>query len=274
MAGRVLESNDNGDGPTEEVFTRILNEHIRLEKEASSVRSKQKALKKKAEDDGIDMTDLKAALKLVSADPREVIAQRNRELQYARWLKAPVGEQLHMLEMPPDQSKMSDEQREQKWEDEGWQAGLMGRDRDTCPHAPESLGFQAWMRGYDAGQRKNLSGIKGPNNKPVTDPSNAPKLDGTGTDAAPKRRGRPPKNQTAASSSEGEKGAAPPAPPSSGDGGKKQPPAPPAPPKAAKPDEPKSEPMPEPMPDADLSEEERKRIQDDLDWQSSGPGVS
>lgn len=227
-AGRVLESTDNG-GVTEAVFTRHLNEHIRLEKLASEVRAKQKALKKAAEDDGVIMADMKDALKIASEDPATVIERQNRITQYANWLKAPVGAQLQMLEMPPDQSKITDEQREQKWSDEGFQAGLLGKNRDTCPHDPNSPGGRAWLQGYEQGQKRNLGGIKGPDGKPVTESAPA------AANADKPKRGRPKKNQSAAPSS-GSEEAAPPAPGDSAEQAdieeavQAAPPAPPAPP--------------------------------------------
>ena len=211
MAGRVLESNDNG-GPTKEVFDRILNEHIMLEKEEGRIRAKRKTLNKKADDDGIDMAQLKAELRKASADPNEVIRRHNIGVQYARWLNARFGDQLPLIDELPDASKMSDNERTVKWRNDGWLAGRTDKNRDTCPHQPESPGFNAWMEGYEEAQQKNLSGIKGPDVRPVTEAAkdDAPKLD------IPKggksgRRGRPPKSKPAEDAKPEE--AAPPAPP-------------------------------------------------------------
>lgn len=211
MAGRVLESNDNG-GVTEDVFNRHLTERLRLQKQANDIKAKLKAASKVAEDDGVSIKAMDMALKLSAEDPNEVIRRENDIRQYLVFMRSKVGEQMTLIPEVPDTSKMSDTQREQKWEDEGFQAGLLAKNRDTCPHQPESPGFQAWMRGYEQGQERNLSGIKAPDGRPVTEAAkdDAPKLDipkgGKGG-----RRGRPPKSKPAEDAKPEE--AAPPAPP-------------------------------------------------------------
>ena len=238
MTGRILESNDNG-GVPEAVFQRHLTERLRLQKQANDIKAKQKAAAKVAEDDGISVKSMDLALKLAAEDPNEVIRRQNEVGQYLRFMRAKVGEQMSMIDEMPDTSKMSDTARAQKWRDEGWQAGLLGKNREDCPHDPGTPGADEWLAGYEEGQTRNLSKIKGPDGKPVTD--SAKKADtpkAPPAKEAPKpavaKPGRKPKattDKSAASSSEAAEGASPPAPPSSGDGGKVS--TPPAPPPAA-----------------------------------------
>ena len=245
MADRILEPTHNG-GVSNETFMRYLAEHRKLEVAMNDVKAKQKALSKQATEDGVPIADIKEALKRTAADPGEYIERENRIRWMLQNLKAPLGTQLQLIEEPPAVSSMSDAQLEQKWEDEGFAAGVAAKlNRSDNPHDPGTKAFQCWERGWQQGQAKNAAAIKKGPPSLLTEPKESKPVAGDKPQEAPKKRGRPakskPAEEVAASSSEAEKGTTPPAPPSCGDTGQSDiedaapstPPSPPAPPSSA-----------------------------------------
>ena len=160
MADRILEPTHNG-GVSNETFMRYLAEHRKLEVAMNDVKAKQKALSKQATEDGVPIADIKEALKRTAADPGEYIERENRIRWMLQNLKAPLGTQLQLIEEPPAVSSMSDAQLEQKWEDEGFAAGVAAKlNRSDNPHDPGTKAFQCWERGWQQGQAKNAAAIK------------------------------------------------------------------------------------------------------------------
>ena len=174
MADRILEPTHNG-GVSNETFMRYLAEHRKLEVAMNDVKAKQKALSKQATEDGVPIADIKEALKRTAADPGEYIERENRIRWMLQNLKAPLGTQLQLIEEPPAVSSMSDAQLEQKWEDEGFAAGVAAKlNRSDNPHDPGTKAFQCWERGWQQGQAKNAAAIKKGPPSLLTEPKESP----------------------------------------------------------------------------------------------------
>lgn len=178
MASRVLA--DHNGGVSEKVFFDFDKEYSQLKSQASTIAGKMRALKKRGEEDGLDVQEYEYQRKRRMRPLEERRKAYENGRLYLKFWKDPLGAKLTPIEEFSDEVGLTEEQRQQKWEDEGYVAGREGKNRDACPHPdPNSLGARYWMAGYDRGQAANAAGIKKKPDEAATD--------------APKKRGRPSK---------------------------------------------------------------------------------
>ena len=173
MPPRVLA--DHNGGVTEKVFFDFHREYESLKAQASSIAGKMRALKKRGTDDGIDIEEYEYQRKRRNRP----IAERQRAYEngrlYLRFWKDPLGAKMTEIKEFSDEVGLTDEERQKKWEDEGYVAGAAGKNRDVCPHEdPNSLGARFWMAGYDKGQAMLGSKIKKGPVKPEEKPAEKP----------------------------------------------------------------------------------------------------
>lgn len=143
------------------------------------------AWQKTAIDDGIDIVDMKAAIKRKGLSDAEQIASFNRQMFYLQCMNVPLAN----LVAPIDESAigdagMTDEQRRKRWEDEGYLSGKTGKGLDVAMgnHDPNSIAGRFIREGWDRGQKENAAGIK--KKEPAADKkAAAPKADAPKADA-------------------------------------------------------------------------------------------
>lgn len=157
-----------------------------------SAQGRLRETRKRMEEGGIDLKSYDLAMKLSALDPYEAIERLNKAYFYLKAMHAPVGAQLGFHDMVNDNS-LTEEQRLQKWYDEGHLAGSTGKWEKDCPHGVHLPAGQKWLEGYRDAQAKLASNFSP--SEPVTEAATekAPAAEAPKADAAPsKRRGRPP----------------------------------------------------------------------------------
>jgi len=148
-------------GISEDVFFHHDRIFTDLKKQQSSIAGKMKAAKKSAEDDGLNYEDYKWALRQRALSVEQQRISHNNRYAYLRFYKMPVSEQMAPIAELKDAVGLTDDERQKKWEDEGYVAGVTGMNRDTCQHDdPNSIAAKFWMAGYDRGQAKLGKGFK------------------------------------------------------------------------------------------------------------------
>lgn len=158
MAPKVLA--DNG-GVTEKVFFDFDRAYNEAKSKMASAAAHLKTVKKRGEDDGIDIQEYEYQRKRRNRPIEERRKSYENGRLYLKYWKDPIGAQLSEIKEVKDEVGLSEEERFKKWEDEGYVAGISGKNRDTCPHDdPNSLGARHWMKGYDEGQAKLGKGFK------------------------------------------------------------------------------------------------------------------
>lgn len=150
-------------GVTDTVFFHHLKALTDLEKQEMTIKAKKSAAKKAAEDDGVNWADMKYAAKQNHRPLAEQLEEYNRRLTYLKFFKLPMAAQMDFIDPNlSDTTGLTDEQREENWKSQGFQAGVLAVNRDTCPHDPNSVAGRFWLQGYEEGQAKNAAGIKAP----------------------------------------------------------------------------------------------------------------
>lgn len=96
---------------------------------------------------GYSKADIKYIMDLEGDHSEEVAEEVIRKIEIARFLEHPLGTQFTFFDAP-DRAPV-----DEKAENEGRQAGLRASDR-TPPYDPTTSQFQAWLYGYDAGQKE------------------------------------------------------------------------------------------------------------------------
>lgn len=199
---RVL---SNGD-VSEFVFFGILRDYEDLNKRKAKLASDEKTLRKRAKDDGVNLNDLKQVLRERALTVDEQVQAHNRRLAYRRFLKMPASAQMTFIdESLSDETGLTPEQREQKWQDIGFVAGREGKSlTDVMQGVDPNSEIGRWITtGWEAGQEENAKGIKQKaraprvleDKKPAEangDP--APAEADAPSNVTPARRGRPPKD--------------------------------------------------------------------------------
>ena len=147
---RVLAHNG---GVTEKVFFDFEREYSSLKSQASAIAGKMRALKKRATDDGLDVEEFEYQRKRRDRPIEERRKAYENGRLYLKFWKDPLGAQLAEIAEVKGDVGLTDEEREKRWEDEGYIVGARGGDRKECPHPdPNSLGYRVWSMGYDKGQ--------------------------------------------------------------------------------------------------------------------------
>ncbi len=160
---------DNG-GVSEKVFFDFDREYSSLKSQASAIAGKMRALKKRGEEDGLDVQEYEYHRKRRMRPLEERRKAYENGRLYLKFWKDPLGAAMNAIDDIKDEVGLSDEERQKKWEDEGYVVGISGGNRDQCPHPdPNSLGARFWMAGYDKGQAKNAPKKKAPSPEPVED---------------------------------------------------------------------------------------------------------
>lgn len=153
---------DHNGGVTHSVIVDYVRKLSAADKKKKEIAEEIKKIETDAKDDGLNVKDLREAIKESKGDPQEYIERQNRKAHYLRALKAPLGDALPRIEdFDHDMVGKTEEELQEIWVNQGYQAGLRADNRDTCPHAADSIGFNCWMEGYQKGQGENLDGIKG-----------------------------------------------------------------------------------------------------------------
>lgn len=169
MASKVLAAGDNG-GVTEGTFFHHVRAIEDIKKQQSGLSGKMRQAKAKAKDDGIDIQDLEWALKQRAQSAEQQRKSHNNRVAYLKFMKMPIAEHLGAItEEISDEIGMSEEDRQKKWENDGYVAARQGDGRDKNPHDdPNSLGARYWFTGWERGQAENAKGIK---KKPADKPA-------------------------------------------------------------------------------------------------------
>jgi uncharacterized protein (UPF0335 family) len=232
MASKVLEPISN---VPRELFVGYVGKAIQLQKQMASLNGKLRAVFKVAKDDGVDTKAMKKIMADQKRDPAEVRREHQNYIAYATYLGQPIGTQLSIFDNgEPDISKMSIQQRVEKWTKDGYAVGAAGGDRSVNPHDPESEAGVAWFEGYAVAQGDLAKGFgkieakvhayemeakaeRVPQKSPAKG-GDAPDPEVGGVAAkpdadtpAPRKRGRPPKERPAAPAAKAAK--TPPRPP-------------------------------------------------------------
>lgn len=161
MAPKVL--NDHNGGVSESTFFHHMRQKNDLDSRKAKLAGDTKNWKKQAKDDGIDLGDLEHALKIGKLSIEEQIASHNRRVAYLRFMKRPIGEQISFIdETVPDETGLTDEQREKKWTDIGFVAGAEGKNMADVMsgHDPNSETGRWITAGWEKGQADISKGIK------------------------------------------------------------------------------------------------------------------
>lgn len=163
MADRVL---SNGD-VSPEVWWQRYNEYTNLLKAQASLNAKKAAAKKASKDDGIEWKDFQDVDKMRALSMSEQIAKHNRMVRMMQFLKQPIAAHMQMIdETLSDETGLSDEQREEKWNNHGY---VKGRGGETLAdalegHDPNSDTGRWITAGHDQGKNAlgTRPGSKGP----------------------------------------------------------------------------------------------------------------
>lgn len=150
---------DHNGGLTGDTVAKHVRAMAAAQKLIADGKDAEKAAKKAAKDDGVPVKELERALADSRMDPQALVDRENRYISMLKLLRAPVGTQFSFLDDVDDSAALTAEQLNKKWHNEGYQAGISAKNRDTCPHDPNSEAGRAWGEGYAEGQEKNLSGI-------------------------------------------------------------------------------------------------------------------
>lgn len=204
---RVLTESEgsNGNGPSEATVFKHWKAMKTLASRLSALGADKKKAKAAAEDDGVLWADLEAIDKMGNMALTEQIQKHNRQLRMRKILRDPMAQHLHFIdETLSDETGLTDEQRQKKWNDIGFVASIGGSGLDVAMegHDPNA-DTGRWIReGWEAGQAQNAKGIK---EKPKPAPAAAPAAEKAPAAedkivpkdepevVAAKRRGRPPK---------------------------------------------------------------------------------
>lgn len=149
----------NGD-VTENTFFHHFREWEDLQRQKSAIAGKIGQLKKRMKDDGIVVKDFEEVLSLRAMTVEDQVASFNAQLSYMNFMKMPIAAHMQFIDQFDDETNMTDEQRREKWDNEGYVSGRAGLNRDVCPHDPNSEAGRLWMAGYDRGQKENAEPIK------------------------------------------------------------------------------------------------------------------
>lgn len=106
---------------------------------------------------GCDMRALDLMLSLRKLEPEEAESRLRNALRYARWAGLSVGEQSDMLHASEDAVAPSTDAKSQ-WSaaeihDQGYKAGLAGRNSTDHSFMPGTPNHQAFYEGWQDGQR-------------------------------------------------------------------------------------------------------------------------
>src|SRR5262249_34333730 len=138
----------------------------------TSAQGKYRNVLKRAKDAGINIDELRDAMKLSTQDRDRREANHRDRMRYMIWLGKPLGEQgtLDLGGAAPngDGGALSDEDKEaierhkaSEAYREGHYAGKCGASVESCPYQPGYEQHQQWRLGWNAGQEELVNGTFG-----------------------------------------------------------------------------------------------------------------
>lgn len=207
---------DHNGGVSEKTFFDAVRAKEDIKKRKGKLAADEKEINKRIIDDGIIMDDLNWVLRQRALTLEERIASHNARMAFLKYLKMPEGTQITFIDPAmSDETGLSPEEREEKWQNFGYVAGRAGQGLSDVMqgHDPNGETGRFITTGWEAGQADLAKGIK---QKPkaaekgektaaapaATKPEAAapaatekvvPKHEQEVLDAGVKRRGRPPK---------------------------------------------------------------------------------
>lgn len=131
-----------------------------LKSQMSGLAGKMRALRKRMKDDGIDIEDFVYQKKKRAKSVSDQTASYERQRLYGQYWKMPVAVAQAELGTVADETGLTDEQRQKKWQDDGYVVGISGKGMDQNPHDPNSVAGRFWIEGWREGQKKLGEGIK------------------------------------------------------------------------------------------------------------------
>lgn len=178
-----------------------------------SAQGKLREARKRAEESGMDPKAYDLAMKLMKMDEVAAVDLLNKTIFYTKMLRAPIGAQLNFIDMVTDNANLTDEQRLERWYDEGYNAGANGQGQDACRHQMNMPAGQAWLNGWSSAQAELAKGFKplddeDPGDEPGEEQVEAA-AEAPAAEEPPKRRGRPPGSGSKRKPKEPEAAAAP-----------------------------------------------------------------
>lgn len=138
-------------GPTFQTFAQHQREiTVALVKKAEADSVVQHAYRR-AKSAGINIDQLKAALKAKKLDVEQVAMNVRDFAQYLLWLDVRIGTQASFLGATPPPEEGVQKIRVQDAEQAGYEAGTKGHEISACPYKPGEELHAAWVRGLHKG---------------------------------------------------------------------------------------------------------------------------
>lgn len=152
MARSITDAPSQTDnGPSFQVFSQHTREiTVALVKKAEADSVVQHAYKR-AKSAGINIQEMKAALKAKKLDVEQVSLNLRDFQQYLAWLDVKVGTQAQMFAVVPPPEEGVKEMRVDDAHQAGYDAGLANQDMSACPFRPGEELHAAWARGFHRG---------------------------------------------------------------------------------------------------------------------------
>lgn len=138
-------------------FLYFLGRQKEIEEELSALKAKKKKLRRQARDEGIVLADMDAMLRLEALGDDAVEEHFRNQIQYARYMRLPVGTQLGFFDEEVPEAK---ETTPEKSKQDGRAAGLRGSDLSDNPHEMNTKAGQGWAEGWHDGQKELAEQLK------------------------------------------------------------------------------------------------------------------
>lgn len=141
----------NGDGPSPAVFLKHYREYTLAQRGIAEANSVNQTVAKRAKSDGVDVDAMKETYKRGKKE-RDVVTQHDSTVGLYEHMLGRVT-QPGLFDVEPAEAEESDMEfaSEIEAEQEGYNAGLAGRDRDDHRFAAGALTAISFLRGHDAG---------------------------------------------------------------------------------------------------------------------------
>lgn len=167
---KVIGEGHNG-GVSEAVWWKHYQAFEAHAKKKANLDNDKKKIIKAAKDDGIDPEDFKDINKVRAQAFNDFIDKHNRMVRMMQFVRHPAAPFMQMIDPSlSDETGLTDEQRQEKWENIGYVAGRSSSVRDLPAvmegHDPNSDTGRWITAGYERGQAENAKGIKAPKKAP------------------------------------------------------------------------------------------------------------
>lgn len=130
-----------------EAFRSFINLFAEIEKDGDAYRARKKKARKEARAAGMVLGEADAIMRMTDWTPEEIKESFDVRIQYAKFMKMPVGSQGSLLS---DESDVPKESQGEIVFSKAYQAGVLGK----SPECPEQYldHNQEWGKGWKAGQ--------------------------------------------------------------------------------------------------------------------------